>query len=934
MNANMLMGLLVVISLLTLLGAGFAQGALVAYYPFDSDYSGLSGYCLNTVPAGKAASGAALSAEGKFGSGVALTSSSSNVLISSLNLFPRSDSSQFSVAAWIKLASTTSYVPRVIAQRPGTLRFQLITSTSSAFSSFYALSCKIVFSSLETTTDSSFEYPRTSTDWTHVACVYNSSHLCVAINGTMRACRPASAPQITTSSLQLYAGLTTDSLRGYMDELKFYDHGLTPGELELLNKGTAANDAPAATITAEGIGNGTSWNVPTLSNLVVNATGVDQQMAYSGDPGTELWYTWTVLSSACEIAEISNTSVQAPKLMLNNLGAFELRLCVTDGELSSAAASVSVLATASTPAILSQPDGPNLNVPLGAVDFEVVVLASGLPRPTYQWQYLTLVPVNATANSTTPDSNDTLVRRSSGSDDEYDQSFYADWAPQYRVVRASNGTFTEVWNNIAGATESTFYINGTDEFAGMVIRCLITNSANFTTSTAYTVVLVSALPSPSAPTVPLPGDGGSDSGPIVGGVVGGVAGFVLLLLLVLLVLGILLARRSGRRRRQKKLRQPNFSVLAYGEVKDAGSIPKSRQQALEELEQLLISEDGRIVHAMTHKMVATDADKMSKAVMCVFESNQLGYQILEQRISREVEAAPDAGTLFRSNSLSVRMFSFYVRMVGLQYLWFTLVTSVHSLNDNAVESFGAESEELASKKSRYKLDKSELSEHSGFSLDLLSTTSMEIDPHRIDDASDTTINSLELWLAAQKLFKCIVDSEKIIPTQIKQLMRHIDSEVGAKYDAQAQFRSMGGFLFLRMLCPALMAPQVYGLLDSPPHPVAQRQLILVAKVLQNLANDTLPGTKEAYMEQLNSFIVTNKASLERFYAKVLEGADRGRAAETEVPLKTKFSALNALQRYLSAHIDDVEHALRHDDGREEIIDELKAVLAQLNDDNV
>lgn len=51
-GCTMLMGLLVVISLLTLLGAGFAQGALVAYYPFDSDYSGLSGYCLNTVPAG------------------------------------------------------------------------------------------------------------------------------------------------------------------------------------------------------------------------------------------------------------------------------------------------------------------------------------------------------------------------------------------------------------------------------------------------------------------------------------------------------------------------------------------------------------------------------------------------------------------------------------------------------------------------------------------------------------------------------------------------------------------------------------------------------------------------------------------------------------------------------------------------------------------
>jgi hypothetical protein len=82
---------------------------------------------------------------------------------------------------------------------------------------------------------------------------------------------------------------------------------------------------------------------------------------------------------------------------------------------------------------------------------------------------------------------------------------------------------------------------------------------------------------------------------------------------------------------------------------------------------------------------------MSKAVMCVFESNHLGYQILEQRISREVESAGDAGTLFRSNSLSARMFSFYVRMMAMPYLWWTLVTSVNSLNDNAIETFGAES---------------------------------------------------------------------------------------------------------------------------------------------------------------------------------------------------------------------------------------------------
>ena len=107
-------------------------------------------------------------------------------------------------------------------------------------------------------------------------------------------------------------------------------------------------------------------------------------------------------------------------------------------------------------------------------------------------------------------------------------------------------------------------------------------------------------------------------------------------------------------------------------------------------------------------------------------------------------------------------------------------------------------------------------------MDVFRVSSMEIDPHKMGDAADATINSLELWLVAQKLYKCIVDSEKMMPTQIKQLMRHIDAEVGAKFGPsaqQAQFRAIGGFLFLRMVCPALRAPQVFGLLDGPPHPV-------------------------------------------------------------------------------------------------------------------
>lgn len=112
--------------------------------------------------------------------------------------------------------------------------------------------------------------------------------------------------------------------------------------------------------------------------------------------------------------------------------------------------------------------------------------------------------------------------------------------------------------------------------------------------------------------------------------------------------------------------------------------------------------------------------------------------------------------------------------------------------------------------------------------------------------------------------------------------------------------------------------------------VAQRQFILVSKVLQNLANDTLPGAKETYMEQLNTFISTNKASLERFYQKVLSGADRGKPAESDVPVKAKQASLILLARYLSAHLKGVEQNLEEDGS--ELVEQLRDVLAKLGDD--
>jgi hypothetical protein len=47
-----------------------------------------------------------------------------------------------------------------------------------------------------------------------------------------------------------------------------------------------------------------------------------------------------------------------------------------------------------------------------------------------------------------------------------------------------------------------------------------------------------------------------------------------------------------------------------------------------------------------------------------------------------------------------------------------------------------------------------------------------------------------------------------------------------------------GFIWLRFICAALISPKLFGLVDETISPEKARDLLLIAKVLQNLGNTT------------------------------------------------------------------------------------------------
>jgi len=166
----------------------------------------------------------------------------------------------------------------------------------------------------------------------------------------------------------------------------------------------------------------------------------------------------------------------------------------------------------------------------------------------------------------------------------------------------------------------------------------------------------------------------------------------------------------------------------------------------------------------------------------------------------------------------------------------------------------------------------------------------------MDEAADPEVNTLQLWLTAQKLFTAITRSAKAMPRELSQVLVFVFNQVGEKFSGE-EYKALGGFLFLRFICPSLSAPHVYGLLDGPPAPTAQRQLILLSKMLQNLANNTLPSTKESYMAKLDMFITNNQDELRTFFDKVV-AAPHLPSAEREIPEVVKKNALETVYNIL------------------------------------
>jgi hypothetical protein len=286
----------------------------------------------------------------------------------------------------------------------------------------------------------------------------------------------------------------------------------------------------------------------------------------------------------------------------------------------------------------------------------------------------------------------------------------------------------------------------------------------------------------------------------------------------------------------------------------------------------ICNEDQSFINAIMGSTPSAHEDTVAEALTYIYEYRGVIVGRLLTLINQEILRAMDENVLFRSNSIASRMFKFYSKIIGLKYLFGVLAPFVVQMNMLSMDR---------RKKGTVDDDKTATTTN----LSLMSID-IEVDPDQMArdlDDGETEANLLQLLLICQRMFNALRHSIPRVPTEFKKIFRSMLIGISAKFASDdTLLRGIGGFFFLRFYCVAIPIPQYYGILDKAPNHVCQRQLVLIAKLMQNLANLTMPSEK--FLASAGDFFTKNFPKMRKFYMDLI-------APQTTLEAPTKVFAV-------------------------------------------